>query len=166
MKRNKIISFVKIILAVLIVFLVLFVLNLKIRTDSYYNISKYSFTWFWLFPANGTLRGFPLVNPVNDLKYDYRGYESNTLDMEEYQIEYVSNANYNNILNTSIDYLEGKGYSLEQTNSVDCTWESISNVNETTRYYKDTTRISEGCLTFVITQGDNHLTYVKLFLMR
>lgn len=107
-----------------------------------------------------------LSNPVGDVKYDYRGYESNTLDMEEYQIEYFSNTNYKQILNTSIEYLERKGYSLERTNGVDCTWESPSHVNKTTLYYKDTTPKKEWCLTFVLTQGDNNLTYVKLFLMR
>jgi hypothetical protein len=164
-KKNKIKLFIKISLAGLIIYIVLFILNLKVRTNSYYDIGKYSFTWFWLFQTNGTLRGFPVVNPVDDVKYDYRGYESNNLDIVEYQIEYVSNANYKHILNTSIEYLERKGYSLEQTNGVDCTWEVPSHVNKTTLYYKDSMENREGCLTFLITQGANNLIYIKLFLM-
>lgn len=166
MKKKQSVKVSVIVFSIVFLFSFLFFVDIIIRNNSYYDIRKYSFTWFWLFPKVGTLRGFPILKPAGEVMYNYRGLESNTLDMEEYQIEYASNANYKQILDTSIRYLEEKGYSLELTNAVDCTWELPSNANNSTLYYKDITQNKDWCLTFVITQGDNNLTYVKLFMMR
>ncbi len=120
--------------------------------------------WSWLFSMNSTLREFPKVYPVGQVIYNFRGFESNTLDMEEYQIEYVAKVNNDQVIDICIKYFEGKGYIIEKTDRVGCTWEIPSNVNYTTQYYKCSLKKND-CLTFVITKVDNNLTSVKLFLM-
>lgn len=162
----KVKSIVKISFIILLMVSFFFFVDFLIRNNSYYDIRKYSITWLWLFPKDETLRGFPILKPTGKVKYNYGGFESNTIDIEEYQIEYVSNADFKQIFDTSIKYLEDKGYSMKLNNGVDCTWELPNNINKSTLYYIDNTPNKDWCLTFVITQGDNSLSYVKLFLMR
>lgn len=154
----------KISVVLIVVFVFLFFTDIIIRGNSYYDIRKYSFTWAWLFSVNRTLKGFPIVDPVGGVKYNYRGFEDNTLDMEEYQIEYVTMASYYFVSDTCIKYFKGIGYLVEKINHFECTWETLSNENESTQYYK-CSKVKNDCLTFGITKGDNNLTYVKLVLI-
>ncbi len=133
------------VLAIFLFLLTIVLYRFYERNQSHYNIQKYSLVWFAIMD-NNLVNNFPIIKNIDDVEYNWLGYNHTPYSTIEWNLNYLSRENPSIVTEKIFSYFKKRGMKLKKTSGILC--KPMINLDELAEYY--VVRDSKHCISFSV----------------
>ena len=128
------------------------------RFERHFDVKKGTLLWYATMD-NKTITQFPILKPVNNVRYNSIGGDSPEIGAG-WEVEYLSQENYQQIESTLIEYLKNKGFDIEKVDELQYYGAGSNENNKSTQLYSGSNENGES-LDLLLKKNEDQTTRIE-----